>query len=55
MSNLVQRVLAAALFGPALLALFWYGNLPLLLAIGLIVAIGTREFCQMLRVKGLHP
>jgi len=55
MSNLVQRVLAAALFGPALLALFWYGNLPLLLTMGLIVAIGTREFCQMLRIKGLHP
>ncbi|MFT5368559.1 MAG: phosphatidate cytidylyltransferase [Candidatus Latescibacterota bacterium] len=55
MSNLVQRVLAAALFGPTLLALFWYGGIPLLLAIGLIVAIGTREFCQMLGAKELHP
>ena len=55
MSNLVQRVLAAALFGPALLALFWYGGIPLVLAIGLIVAVGTREFCHMLGAKNLHP
>lgn len=54
MSNLVQRTLAAALFGPALLALFWYGGLPLLFVIGLIVAAGTHEFCRMLRAKAQH-
>lgn len=54
MSNLVQRVLTAALFGPALLALFWYGGIPLLIATGLIVAIGAREFCNILSAKDLH-
>lgn len=55
MSNLTQRILAAGVFGPALLILFWYGGLPLLLLTGLIVALGTREFCHMLAAKELRP
>ena len=55
MSNLAQRTLAAALFGPALLALFWYGGYPLLVALWLIVALGTQEFCRMLQTKAQRP
>ena len=55
MSNLVQRVLAAVVFGPVLLALFWFGGYPLLVGVCAVVAVGTWEFYRMLAQKGLQP
>ncbi|MDP6041881.1 MAG: phosphatidate cytidylyltransferase [Candidatus Latescibacteria bacterium] len=55
MSNLVQRVLAAAVFGPVFLALFWFGGYPLLAGVCAVVAAGIWEFYRMLAQKGLQP
>jgi phosphatidate cytidylyltransferase len=55
MSNLVQRVLAAAVFGPVLLVLFWFGGYALLAGVCAVVAVGTWEFYRMLTQKGLQP
>lgn len=54
-SNLLYRVLAAAVFGPVLLALFWMGGIPLLVGLCAVVLCGAREFYQMLAQKGLSP
>ena len=54
-SNLIQRVLVAAVFGPVLLVLFWFGGIPLLLGLCVVVGGGTWEFCRMQEQKGLQP
>lgn len=54
-SNLFYRVLAAAVFGPILLALFWMGGIPLLVGLCAVVLGGAREFYGMLAQKGLSP
>ena len=54
-SNLVQRVVAAAIFGPVLLALFWLGGYALLVVWCGVVAVGAWEFYRMLVQKGLQP
>lgn len=54
-SNLFYRVLAAAVFGPVLLGLFWTGGIPLLVGLCLVVLGGVREFYRMLAAKGLSP
>jgi len=54
-SNLMQRIGIAVVFVPILVALFWYGGIYLLFALGVIVAIGIREFCHMLQAKALSP
>lgn len=55
MSNLAQRVFAAAIFGPVLLALFWLGGYWLFVAWCGVVAVGAWEFYRMLASKGLQP
>ncbi len=54
-SNLVQRALAAAVFGPVLVVLFWLGGYGLLVGWGGVVSVGVWEFYRMLSQKGLHP
>ena len=54
-SNLAQRVLAAAVFGPVLLALFWLGGYWLFVVWCGVVAVGAWEFYRMLAQKGLQP
>ena len=54
-SNLVQRVLAAAVFGPVLLVLFWVGGYGLLALWCGVVCVGVWEFYRLLSRKGLHP
>ena len=54
-SNLTQRVLAAAVFGPVLLVLFWIGGFPLLVGLSGVVGAGTWEYYRMQEQKGLHP
>ena len=54
-SNLIQRVLAAAVFGPVLVVLFWLGDYWLFILWCGVVSIGTWEFYRMLSQKGLHP
>ncbi|MDA0711218.1 MAG: phosphatidate cytidylyltransferase [bacterium] len=55
MSNLAQRLGAAALFGPVLLMTVWYGGLPLLCAVGLFIVFCLREFGHMLARNDLNP
>lgn len=54
-SNLTQRVLAAAVFGPVLVVLFWLGDYWLFIMWCGVVSIGTWEFYRMLSQKGLYP
>ena len=54
-SNLVQRVVAAAVFGPVLLALFWVGGYGLFALWCGVIGIGVWEFYRLLCGKGLHP
>ena len=54
-SNLIQRVLAAAVFGPVLVVLFWLGGYWLFVMWCGVVSIGTWEFYRMLSQKGLQP
>ena len=54
-SNLFHRILAAAVFGPLFLVLFWLGGIPLLIGVCLVAAGGTWEYCQMQKKRGLHP
>ena len=54
-SNLLHRISAAAVFGPLFLVLFWVGGIPLLIGVCALAAIGTWEFCQMQKKRGLHP
>ncbi len=54
-SNLTRRVLAAAVFGPLFLALFWAGGLPLLVGLCVVVMMGAREFYRLQQQKGLQP
>ncbi|MDE2953180.1 MAG: phosphatidate cytidylyltransferase, partial [Gemmatimonadota bacterium] len=54
-SNLIQRVLAAAVFGPVLVVLFWLGDYWLFIMWCGVVSIGTWEFYRMLSQKGLQP
>ena len=54
-SNLARRVLAAAIFGPLFLVLFWLGNGALLVGLWSVVGLGTWEYCRLQRCKGLHP
>lgn len=54
-SNLIQRVLAAAVFGPVLVVLFWLGDYWLFVMWGGVVSVGTWEFYRMLSQKGLQP
>ena len=54
-SNLIQRVLAAAVFGPVLVVLFWLGNHWLFVMWCGVICIGTWEFYRMLSQKGLQP
>lgn len=55
LSNLAKRVVVSAVFGPALLALFWYGGLPLLGGLMLVVALGSREFYRLQQFAGHRP
>jgi len=52
-SNLVQRVAVSAIFGPALLALFWFGGTPLLLLVVVITALGALDFCDLQNLRRL--
>ncbi len=54
-SNLARRALAAAVFGPILLILFWFGGLFLIIGICFIVSAGTWEYFKMQEIKGLQP
>ncbi len=54
-SNLIQRVLAAAVFGPVLVVLFWLGDYWLFVIWCGVVSVGTWEFYRMLSQKGLQP
>ena len=54
-SNLIQRVLAAAVFGPVLVVLFWLGDYWLFVMWCGVVSVGTWEFYRMLSQKGLQP
>lgn len=54
-SNLLHRISAAAVFGPLFLVLFWVGGIPLLIGVSAVAALGTWEYCQMQKNRGLHP
>ena len=54
-SNLVQRVLAAAVFGPVLSVLFWVGGYGLFALWCGVICIGVWEFYRLLCGKGLKP
>ncbi len=54
-SGLYRRVVAAAVFGPILVALFWFGGIPLIAGLCLLLAGGTWEFYRMEARRGLQP
>jgi phosphatidate cytidylyltransferase len=54
-SDLVRRVLVAAVGVPILVSMFWLGGPYLLFGILVIAAGGTKEFLEMQKQKGLHP
>ena len=54
-SNLVRRTGAAFTFVPILSALIWWGGLPLLTVIALIVGVGTWELFRLYEHKGSRP
>ena len=54
-SNLTVRVLSAAVFGPLLTVLFFWGGPALFFCLCVVVAGGAWEFYRMCRVKGLQP
>ncbi len=54
-SELSLRVFAAAVFGPILLALFWFGGIPLIVGLCLMLGGGTWEFYRIEKQKGLRP
>ena len=53
-SNLALRIAVTVVFGPALLALFWFGGLPHLVGMILVVALGTREYCHLQTRRGFR-
>ncbi len=53
--SLGLRVLSAAIFLPFLIYLSWYGGLPFLGLVALMVGLGLLEFYEMLRAKGERP
>jgi len=42
-------------FGPLFLAAVWFGGIPLLVAVCIVVGAGTWEYCRMQEHKGLQP
>ncbi len=54
-SNLTQRVIVVAVFGPVFVALFWFGGLPLLIGLCAVLGLATWEYDRIQRHKGLHP
>ena len=54
-SNLVRRTGAAFTFVPIFSALIWWGGLPLLTVIALIVGVGTWELFRLYEHKGFRP
>ena len=54
-SNLIQRVVAAAIFGPILVVLFWLGGYWLFGAWCGVLSLGAWEYYRMLSRKGLQP
>ena len=53
-SNLTQRVIVAAVFGPVLAALFWVGGQPLLIGLCAVAGLGTWEYGRIQQHKGLR-
>ena len=53
--NLRDRWLAAFLFLPALIIIAWAGDIYFLILIELGIGIGTYEFFQILKKRGLSP
>jgi phosphatidate cytidylyltransferase len=54
-SNLTQRVIIAAIFGPVFAALFWVGGQLLLVGLCAVVGLGTWEYGRIQQHKGLRP
>jgi phosphatidate cytidylyltransferase len=54
-SSLGWRILSAAIFLPALVAMAWLGGVVYLLFTLVVVGIGLREFYLLLEAKGLSP
>jgi len=55
LSNLAQRLIAAAILIPPVIYIVWIGGLAFMLAIMVIVVLGLREFYNLLKSKGANP
>jgi phosphatidate cytidylyltransferase len=55
MSNLVQRLLSAAVIIPILLYLFHKGGTPFIILIEVVIVIGMNEYYRMVEQKALSP
>lgn len=52
---LTQRIISALIGIPLVVIAVWYGDIPLILLIGLVVVLGLREMNEMLAKLGLKP
>lgn len=55
MSNLVKRVLVAAVAIPLALGIVWYGGLALALLVSVAAVLGTRELFDLAEKTGIRP
>lgn len=52
---LTQRIISALVGIPLVVIAVWFGSIPLILLIGLIIVLGLREMNEMLAKLGLKP
>ncbi len=52
---MITRIISAVVGIPILIGILTWGGTPLMLALGLVMIIGLREFYQALSKKGFHP
>ena len=50
-----QRVLSALVGIPVIILAVWYGGIPLLLLLSLLIVLGIKEITELLTRLGLKP
>lgn len=54
-SLLVQRIISALVGIPLVVLAVWFGGIPLILLIGIVIVLGLREMNNMLVILGIKP